>query len=280
MKDLLRSFGVAFCGLITSVLVALADVAFARHTDFDLFTFSIWLIVPVGAVFTGFAAAYGYYFGSVRLHKRPTRALLLQMVAIAGVTQLLIYWLGYESLTLDDGSKVSDLVTFGQYMDVTLTKAHYRVGRSLTDTGEVGSFGYWIAGAHFLGFLFGGLVVYGLLLIKPICNGCNLYLQTMARKQKVFADPEAASAYYDRLFTLPVDGPEFAALVRTDAKVDKAQPGAMRVHTSLHACPACKNQLVKESVDGYNGSSWKDIADLSREVNLPPGVDLVPVFRD
>lgn len=280
MKDLLRSLAVAFCGLITSVLVAFADVAFARHTDFDLFTFSIWLIVPIGAIFTGFAAAYGYYFGSVRLNKRPTRSLLLQMVAIAGVTQLLIYWLGYQSLTLDDGSKVADLVTFGQYMDVTLTKAHYRVGRSLTDTGEVGSFGYWIAGAHFLGFLFGGFIVYGLLQMKPICNACNLYLRTLARKEKVFADSEAASGYYDRLFTLPPDGPDFAALIQSDAKVDKPQQGAIRVHTSLHGCPACKNQLVSEVVEGHNGSKWKFLVEMNRDVNLPPGVDVAPVFRN
>lgn len=279
MKGFLRSVGVAFCGLVTSVLVAIANVAFARLTDFDFFTFSIWVIIPAGAIATGLAAASGYYFGSLYFHKRPTRVLLLQMVAIAGLTQLLIYWLGYSTLVLDNGRKLADFIPFSQYMDVMLTKAHYRIGRAHADTGEVGSFGYWIAGLHFLGFLFGGLVVYVYLKTKPVCDACELYLRPLAKKQKVFADSDAASSYYDRLFTLPVDGPDFASMIRSDATVDKPQAGAIRVDTSLHGCPTCKNQMVEETVQGYNGSDWKNLTDLDRKVNLAPGVDLTPVFR-
>src|SRR4051794_28901794 len=100
MKGLLEAFGVALCGLATSVLVAIANVAIARMTGFNLFTFSIWLVVPVGALAIGFAAASGYYFGSLYFHKRPTAVLLVQMVAIAGLTQLLTYWLGYATMVL------------------------------------------------------------------------------------------------------------------------------------------------------------------------------------
>ena len=193
MKGLLEGFGVALCGLATSILVAIADVAIARMTGFDFFTFSIWVVLPAGALLTGFAAASGYHFGSLYFHKRANVVLLIQMVAIAGLTQLLIYWLGYATMVLDDGRKVADFVPFGEYMDLVLTKAHYRIGRGQADTGEVGSMGYWIAVAQFVGFLFGGLAVFGVLKAKPVCAACNLYLRPMAKKQKVFTDAESAS---------------------------------------------------------------------------------------
>ncbi|KPW79896.1 hypothetical protein ALO50_200106 [Pseudomonas syringae pv. cerasicola] len=41
MKGLLESFGIALCGLATSILVALANVVVARMTGFDFF--SIWV---------------------------------------------------------------------------------------------------------------------------------------------------------------------------------------------------------------------------------------------
>ena len=80
MRSIARSFGVAVCGLVTSILTALAIVAASRMTGFDLFTFSIWVVVPVGAALSGFAAASGYYFGSLYFHKRPDLFLLFQMV--------------------------------------------------------------------------------------------------------------------------------------------------------------------------------------------------------
>jgi hypothetical protein len=279
MKGLLKSFGIALCGLVTSILVALADVAIARMTGFDFFTFSIWVVVPVGALLTGFAAASGYYFGSLYFHKKASASLLVQIVLIAGAAQLLIYWTGYTTMVLDDGRKVADFVPFGQYMDLILTKTHYRIGRGQADTGEVGSMGYWIAGAQFVGFLFGGLAVFGYLKAKPVCAACSLYLRPMAKKEKVFADADAAGGYYDRLFTLAVDGPDFAALIRSEAKVDKVAQGALQVNTSLLGCPVCKAQMVEEKVRAYNGTDWKDLNKLDRRVNIPSGIDLAPVFR-
>lgn len=279
MKGLLESFGVVLCGLATSIMVAIANVAVARIVGFDFFTFSIWVVVPVGALLTGFAAASGYYFGSLYFHKKATAILLVQMVVIAGLTQLLIYWMGYATMVLDDGRKVADLVPFGQYLDISLTKAHYRIGRGATDTGEVGTFGYWMAVIQFMGFLVGGLAIFMFLRAKPVCQSCNLYLRPLAKKQKCFANAESAGAYYDRLFTLPVDGPDFAELIRSAAKVDKPGQGALQVNTSLLGCPTCKAQMVEEKVKGFDGKEWKDISKLDRRVNIPHGVDIAPVFR-
>jgi hypothetical protein len=283
MKSLLETFGIVLCGLTTTFSVALADVVIARMTGFDFYTFSIWVVVPAGALFTGVAAASGYYFGSLYFHKRASAAMLVQMVVIAGAAQLLIYWMGYITMVLEDGRKVADLIPFGQYMDLILTKAHYSLrahpGATAVDTGEVGSMGYWIAGVQFVGFLVGGAWIYIYLKTKPVCAACNLYLRPLAKKHKTFVNTEAAGGYYDRLFTVPVNGPVFATLVRCEANVSKPAKGAVQVNTSLLGCPACKAQMVEEKVQGYNGKEWVDFNKLDRRVSIPCGIDLAPVFR-
>jgi hypothetical protein len=109
MKSFASMFGVAACGLITSLLTALGITVIQNLIGFQLFTFSIWIVAPVGAIATGMAAASGYYFGSLYFHYRPNILLLLQMVIIAGVTQILIYYLEYSTLVLDNGIKASAL---------------------------------------------------------------------------------------------------------------------------------------------------------------------------
>jgi hypothetical protein len=279
MKRVLENFAIAICGFITSVLVAIANVAIARFTGFDFFTLSFWVVIPAGALLVGIAAASGYYFGSLFFHKQPTIFLLFQMVLIAGFSQLLIYWLSFETLYLTDGRKASDFVTFYEYLDIYLTKSHYRFGRSQIDAGESGSFGYMMAALQFLGFLAGGFAIYFILKSKTVCDKCKYYMRTIRRKDKTFVDADSGAMYFDNLFTHPVDGPEFAKLVQTESKVSKPQKGALAVRTALLGCSNCNDQMVEEKVQVFNGSDWKEIDSLNRRVKIPTGVDLAPVFR-
>jgi hypothetical protein len=41
---------------------------------------------------------------------------------------IVIYYIQYATLILDDGLRVSDFIPFAKYLDITLTTAHYRVG--------------------------------------------------------------------------------------------------------------------------------------------------------
>jgi hypothetical protein len=43
-----------------------------KYGHFSFYTFSYWLIFPVGAICCGFVAAGGYYFGAKLLNHRPT----------------------------------------------------------------------------------------------------------------------------------------------------------------------------------------------------------------
>jgi hypothetical protein len=103
---------------------------------------------------------------------------------------------------------------------------------------------------------------------KPVCAACNLYLRQLAKKHKTFADTEAAGGYYDRLFTVPVDGPVFAA----------PKAPCKSILRCLGAQPARPSWSRRRS-KATTGKEWVDFNKLDRRVSKPSGVDLAPVFR-
>lgn len=279
MRKFLETGGVAFAGLVTSILTAAVVTIFNLWTGFNLFTFSLWVIVPVGAIGCGLVAASGYYFAAKFLHQRPTKMLLLQMVVIAALTQSLIYWLEYKTLVID-GQNVSDYVPFLQYLDISLTKVHLKMGRALqADTGEVGSFGYWLAVFDFIGFMVGGAAVYFILLDQPTCEACNKYLKAALKKKDSFTHLEDFAPYYDNVYVNPVDSPEFAQHVRIEYSAGKADKGTINLTTTVFECPQCFGQAVQETVQVFNGREWKDVGELKRFVQMPNGIDVRPAFR-
>ena len=77
-------FIVAGCRLATSALTALILLWIDLKFGFALYTWTVWFVIPVGAILAGFAGASGYYAGSWWFGRRPTR-LLLQNVVLASV---------------------------------------------------------------------------------------------------------------------------------------------------------------------------------------------------
>jgi hypothetical protein len=276
MKSMIQPVGVALFGFITSVLTAIAVVAISNATGINLFTFSLWLVVPIGAIGTGFVAASGYYFGALYFHTRATPTMLLQMVIIAGLTNILIYYLGYSTLVLDDGQRVADFASFSQYLDLRLTTAQYRL-RS-TSTGEVGSFGYVLALLQFIGFLFGGYVIYNDLRDKTLCGQCEAYLRTLSKKVVKFEFAEEAANFWDTFFDFPLDSSEFSEKVRTERKVEEGK-ATVSVETHLRNCPKCKEQEILQSASSFNGKEWEVLPDFVRRIAIPEGVSLSKVFR-
>lgn len=278
MGRVVQNGGVALAGFATSILTGIAVTVLAHLTGFNFFTFSIWGIVPAGAGICGFAAASGYFLAAKFLHQRPTKVLLFQMIAVAAFTQVLIYWLEYATLTID-GQHVSDVVPFGQYLDIILTTAHYKMGRGMqADVGEVGSFGYWLALFQFIGFLIGGAFVYLELKNQPACSECGKYLRSVAKKGDSFCDFDEFAGYYDNVYVHPVDSAEFAQHVGADYSAGNAEKGTVNLTTAVFECPQCFGQSVRESVQVFNGRDWKDVNELGRWVAMPKGIDVRAVI--
>jgi len=278
VAQFLPTDGVAACGLITSALTAIAVLLIEKLVGLNIFTFMLWLVVPAGAALTGFVAASGYYFGTLYFHTRPGILLFVQMVLIAGFTQWLIYYAEYLTLILDDGRRVSDFVSFANYLDVRLTQAEYRIGRGSSSSGPIGQLGYWVALLQFVGFLLGGVVCFIILRQKPVCDTCQKYYRPLGSVDKKFSEQDQFIAHYDTMFSSPVDSEDFAKAIRTKADAKVAQ-GTINLRSSLLGCPSCKEQIIDDKVQVYNGSDWKDLTDLHRMTRIPAGVNLVPLFR-
>lgn len=277
MRGFLQSGGVALGGLITSLLTVAIVVAVDEATGFGIFTFAVFLVVPVGAALCGAVAASGYYLASIYLHRRPRPVLLVQMAAIAALTQFLIYYAEYLTLVVD-GTPVSAVLGFGEYMDIVLTKAHYGVGRTgQIDTGEVGSLGYALAALQFIGFLAGGVGLYLYLKKRPFCEHCSKYFQLLKSKQDLFGDQQEFVDYYDAEFADPVDSPEFAARVAEERKAP-IQQGTIKLVTRVLQCPGCAEQIVHQAAEAYEGRDWKPMDELNRTVPMPKGIDVSAVY--
>jgi hypothetical protein len=277
MKKVFENFGVALFGLITSLLTAIAVVAIERATTINVFSFTVWVIVPAGALLTGFVAASGYYFGSLYFHTQATKRLVFQMVVIAGLTNLLIYYLGYSTYILDDGRRVADYFTFREFLDIKLTTMSYRF-RS-TSNGALGSFGYVVAAIQFVGFLFGGLSVYGHLSDKPVCEPCQAYLRPIAKRFHKFDESEKAGSFWDQLHEYPFDSHDFADLVRSKNNAS-IKPGGIQVVTELQGCPKCKKQRVFLLTQVWNGKDWNSVPDMHQRFVLPEGINISASFKD
>src|SRR5947209_373057 len=84
-------------GLVTSLLCAAICFGLQHYAGFSFFTLMVWFVIPVGAALTGFAASSGYYVGAKLFDARPNLIMATGMVAIAGLTQLLIYFGTYAT---------------------------------------------------------------------------------------------------------------------------------------------------------------------------------------
>jgi hypothetical protein len=171
-------------GIITSATTAFIIYRISFHAHFDISSFMLWFIIPVGSGLCGFVAASGYYLAS-RITQRPaTRRLALNMILVGASTYALIQYLNYHALVLDDGTKVSDIVPFWTYYQYAIesTKLQFRMrGTAIgSPTESLGSAGYIYEGIRFLGFLAGGLVCWKLLSNHPYCEECNKYYNKKA----------------------------------------------------------------------------------------------------
>lgn len=151
----------------------------------------LWFVIPVGAIFSGFVAAGGYYLGSILFGHKPTWLLLIHMVLVSVATYFAINWLRYMS-TETDGRLLSDLIPFSQYMDIILRHQTMELlvhGTKVGTTGELGGFGYATAALQIIGFAIGGAVIFTVLSTRPYCEKCRKFLKAGQKQVRYAAEP-------------------------------------------------------------------------------------------
>lgn len=262
---------VPLAGAITSILTVVALVLCEQWFELRFFSVMHWFVIPTGAICSGIVAASGIYFASVWLHTRPTRALLWQMVLIAAVTQMLVYYVQYLSVELEDGTALADVASFGAYLSFTLGNAQYSFGSSKSGL-DIGRVGYVFAGIQFLGFLAGGMVPYVSLQSKRACERCQKYYRELSHSVRKFETPAQFQAFQSRLECFPPFSESYLAQLREphERSLRNTKAGAVDLHVRLLECPGCKDQKLLEQANVFNGSQWKELE--PRVLGAPQGV--------
>jgi hypothetical protein len=262
-EDRRRDFAVAACGAATSVLTAVLLWWIDRSTGFALYTFTVWLVVPAGAVLAGLAAASGYYAGARLIHVRPTAALRLWAVGISIGTFFLVHWLGY-AVADDEGVRAADVVSFGGYLDAVLRSSSFEFRletTALAETGELGALGYVAAGLQIVGFALGGLVMPQLLAGIPFCRPCGRYMASRARMSRWSVNAlDAAGAVRRFRGEFESGDPQEAV----DALAEFGQRKEMktsrvRIDVALMRCARCRDSVLLVSRQQREDEEWSEV---------------------
>ena len=263
MKHLLLLVAMA----ITCVLVAIANVVIARTIGINFFTMKVWFVIPVGAGLVGMLGASGAILAARYFNIVPTILDAVFMVVIAAATMLLIYYLDYATLVLDDGRRASDLIDFASYVDLVLTKSHMRVGRAgQIDTGEVGQLGYALAAIEFAGFLVGGAATFLFIRGMARCGDCGSYLRklkTKRTKELTFDETDKVIDLFNRGDLETVQS--LLAWAPRERKLDSQKA---LITFDLLGCSKCKTEVITAKVQVFNGREWKDVPSLGARRNL------------
>ena len=246
VKNLINNSIVAGCGLCTMVLVSVFFAWIHYLTGFNLFTFSIWFVLPVGAVLIGALAASGYYFGAVFFNIRPTVFLLIQIVIVTLLCNILIFYLEYQSYINLPNTNYNLL--FSKYLDIRITHARYFIGRiSLGfSTGKVGTIGYLISFLHFLGFILGGLICYAVLAVKPYCKKCYRYFSDSVYANLKFDSYKEMFDYSEQLFQQPIDHEKIKSYVERSKSAGNDEKKRFEFEIKVQSCKKCFSIFISE----------------------------------
>jgi len=267
MKKFIQDILVSTCGLISSLITALILVFVELQFDFAIYSFTFWFIIPVGAFFSGFAAASGYYFGAKLFNHKPGGLLLLNMILISVGTFFVMNYLIYISLTID-GKQVSDYVHFSTYLDLSIRNISMRLVRSRSaSTGALGSWGYVVAILQILGFAVGGFAVYGWLTSMPYCDKCLKYFSSKGKQKRYFSDLESIQNQYEVMRECVLNNDLKGAIEKHKIEGNEAPWEIDKIcsRIELNFCKSCKRHHFKYVISALKKDDWKDIDDLKLE---------------
>lgn len=192
-------------GLLALILSIIVPILIEYITNFQVIHFSLFFIIPVGALAVGYLCSIGYYFGlkksNIKITKSRKRvALLLAIICIVG-----IYYCSYAMAHVDEtgnlvmafeGDHVSNYavdgygrLTFGTYTKYIIESTPISFSYRRTSLGNVSNpiFCWIFAGIDVLGVIIGSFLAASYIKDNnPYCDNCNKY----KKKKAIFKIPK------------------------------------------------------------------------------------------
>lgn len=248
-------------GAVTSLLTALALFWLQETTGLALYSFMFWLVIPIGAIGSGWLAAMGYYFAAKWVGRRPTSLVLIGMLTVSVGTFFAVHYLEYRTIKID-GRPLAAFMPFPDYLDWAIRSTSYSVKGK--DTGKLGVWGYGVAALQVVGFASGGLIVYGMLTSLPYCEKCVEYLGKKQTQTRYFA-AEAEADRVEALGNAVAGADPGAALLAFSELGTPVRPAAFDCSSEANVwkCPKCDLHHIAVTTRSHAGETPVEVPALS-----------------
>ncbi len=272
-KDVAVLLATGVTTVLTCIVLAFVDLT----TGFSLYGFSLWFILPVGALLSGFVAASGCYLAGRGLNHKPTGIVLAGVLALSAAAFFLIHYLDYYFTTVD-GLHVREFVSFTRYLGIELSNMSLCVHGCAGGGIELGPVGYVAAGLQVLGFFVGGASVYGYLSSLHYCTTCARYFSSEKTEKRYFPEVAAAVQAHGEVLDLLRGGQFHAALARHAAGGEGTRQRHFDAASELqlHYCKNCLRRhirvVLQQRTEGKN--DWKAIP--KTEADFETGAQFYP----
>jgi hypothetical protein len=170
---------VLLAGVVTSALALLGVWWLNTHTDdFHVMGWYGDYVIPAGAILVGLAAGSGYGVASYLTGLRIRRGLLWSVLALQLTAYAAAQYLEFRSLVrdrpfVDEAGEPIGFVAYYHLRAINFAwDDHGHPGKPL------GLAGYFFVGLGVVGFALGGVLAPAVLLKKPYCDRCQLYMKS------------------------------------------------------------------------------------------------------
>jgi hypothetical protein len=272
-KQLLVAAIGAATSIITGVTLGLIEV----RVGYSLYSFTLFSVIPLGAIIAGFVAATGYYFGAKLFHQKPAGGVFANMVCASLSVFLVAHYMPYFALEVD-GIRIKEIISFWQYLDLDIRTASISFMNGNYSTGVLGGWGYVFSGLHLLGFSVGGMCVYCWLLQNPYCDKCSRYFKHNGTQER-FTSDGITLAKQTEFFTSFLDYQRYIEAISFHAKYMGVKNGSshdLRTKIITSVCTSCNVNHLELITSKLNGDNWDDIS--GGGISLFTGEQLEIVF--
>lgn len=274
MKNLI----VFLFGALSFLLVALAVHWLDSYFDISILGFSLFFIVPVGAIGAGFFSALGFMIGARVLQSKPGISILFGVLILSISAWFLVKYLDYREAHVE-GVPLSQVVSFGEYLHETIvsTEMVFRNhGREVGATGKVGLWGYPIALLEIIGLSLGGLAIYGILCSMPYCDGCQRFFASSPEQSVTVADQASLALLESSIRDLCQENHLHEVITLFQEFLEEQKPlsnkkDPFRVKLQHWKCQGCEAERLEYQVERKNGQEhWTKIEETVIKGEMQP----------
>lgn len=277
MNKSLQNALVTISGLATSTIIAILLSWIELCWGHALYSYTVWFVIPIGAICVGILAASGFMGMARVLNFRPTRTILVVMLITSISMFFAIQWINYNWMTVD-GKSISEAISFQDFLSFTISHTTMQVGvrGHFSDTGiELGASGYGFVAVQILGFVLGGGSVYLILAAMTYCERCSKYFSAKGVQHRYHMNPDglrdACTAVTSEMRTGRV---QHAVLLHASSGSESPKDAAFSSNMELKECRGCGRHWTKFQAKKKSGNDWNDISGLSLAVYCDEPVEL------